>query len=183
MGPTGLELAAGLGLTLVLAAGRGLTGLVLAAGLVVAAGLALSACTSSSPAVPPTTSASAPSVPPPQAERVTLTNSGHGRTVHLRPGQELELRLVTCPHCSGAWALTSRPDPRVLRLVATRLAAPSRPGARPRKARRNELPGPVLTILTFRATSPGRTTLQATGPPGSPHIPGSSYRLTVIVTG
>jgi hypothetical protein len=154
------------------------------AGLMLAASLAFAACGSSGVTLPPFLPASTPpSSSGTSPATITLTNADHGRTIRLRPGQELQVRLVTCQHCSGAWSLTHRPDPRVLRLVATKLLAPSRSGAVPRKSRRKQQPGPVLTMLTFRAAAPGRAALRATGPAGSPNVAGPSYRLTVIVSG
>ena len=100
------------------------------------------------------------------------TGKQDGKTVSVRAGGALEIRLKGCyGSCGYRWLTTHKPDPKVLRQLSSRIVAAQVTGR------------PEVQVIRYRAVAKGTTSLKLgyTGP-GRGRKPEDSYTLTVRVS-
>jgi len=103
----------------------------------------------------------------------TVTESANGKTIRLAVGKVVAIELRETPGTGYAWRTTTKPKPRILRLLSARFV----PDAHP--------PGVVgfggTAIWRYRGKRPGRTsTVIKLFPPGVGRRAVRTFRLTVI---
>ena len=107
---------------------------------------------------------------PALARTVNVGSSSNGKTLSLRKGDKVVVRLDANATTGYHWSTTTRPDKRIVHETSSKyVASPAKPGV---------VGSGGTQVIRFTATGGGRTSFaSAYLSPGTPHRVGSRFRL------